>query len=179
MNNGNCIITTGLRKLAHGPRKTDHGRLFGYGPHEPMTTTFRLGYGPDNNATVAAAGEREPRRIGRFERLLLKTRCVAVPADIGAPVIIDARTTSYARDFAIVHDIEGPKAERVPAPSADVSHRFCEPFTVSPTTNLKYSGARPPEPYVPPKSEYWMSHGVLGNRVIAERMHAKGRNKRR
>lgn len=178
---------TGRRILAYGNVKMDHGQLFGFDSYEPKTTTYRSGYGPDDSVTAAPVGSVGSSRTAaqEFERKLRTAVCsVDVPADISRSVISGARTTSYARDFAEVHVAGGPPptadrgTARPPEVSSDRGPITCEPFVVTPTINVKYTGAAPPEKLTTPKSEYTMTHGLLGNRVIAERMHAKRRNKR-
>lgn len=116
---------------------------------EPMTTTYRSGYGSDDGVTVRKPAECSGFAAEHFERLFREAPSVGLPADTWWSVTNDARTTTYARHFATVHAADSPAADFVR------HRRPVGPFTLSPATGLKHAaGGMFDEPYAPPKSEH-------------------------
>ncbi|CAI6352168.1 unnamed protein product [Macrosiphum euphorbiae] len=119
--------------------------------------------------------------VARFDRLLADRTVVenAVPPELAIPLRVDVTLSTYGRDYllpsraAAVAKWSSRRPEPTgggPTTAAGTTATACERLacTASPRTNITYSGPAPPEPYVAPRSEYWLTHGHLGGRVIAD-----------
>lgn len=118
----------------------------------------------------------------RFERSLTDGRTflrdTQLSPEIAVGLFADVKLSTYARDFVppgcVASRVTGKRPPPATASSCRAAARTaCERATVWPQTNVKYSGPAPAEPPAENKSEYWWTHGRLGGRIIAERMHPK------
>lgn len=154
------------------------------------TTTYRSAYQQRAEKGRKRKGSPSGDVGTEFERLLYRrfarfgrAENSALPIDAICALHRDARLTTYGRDFLKTDakerevramarrlDAGGRRRGHVPEVAAAGCCRDHLSRTAATRSNVKYTGAAPPEPYVPPRSEYWATHGELAGRLIAERM---------
>lgn len=142
------------------------------------TTTYRAAYWGRPSSVADGDGRELDEANVRFEMLLTdrpRAAVATVPPLIAIRLLADRGTSTYARDFApsFVSATDRPARERSPKRTGCSRMTTIDTFGKSPRTNVKYSGAAPPEPSVELRSEYWWSYGQLAERLIADRVHPK------
>ncbi|CAH1725403.1 unnamed protein product [Aphis gossypii] len=140
------------------------------------TTVYRSTY--RRKPSSAKRGRRPPSAVARFERTLADRKLIdnPVPPDMAIALRAETAIGTYARDYllpahvAAVADMwsrrhRPPSTGRVATAAGPTA---CERPVAAPRTNVTYTGPAPPESYVPPRTEYWWTHGQLAGRAMAD-----------
>lgn len=145
------------------------------------TTVYRLAYRRKPSAERGGGGRRPPPAVARFDRMLAARKVTdnPVPPDMAIALRAETATSTYTRDYLLpshVAAVAAMSSRRRPRSTGRVAiarPAACERPVAAPRTNVTYTGPAPPESYVPPRTEYWWTHGQLAGRAIADGAVAK------
>lgn len=141
------------------------------------TTVYRLAY-RRKPSTKRGAGDRGPpsSAVALLERMSADRKVIdsPVPPDIAIALRAETAISTYTRDYpppsrvAAVADTSSRRRPPSTGHAATARPAACERPVAAPRTNVTYTGPAPPESYVPPRTEYWWTHGQLAGRAIAD-----------
>lgn len=142
------------------------------------TTVYRLAYRSRKPSSAERGGgsRRPPSAVARFDRMLADRKVIdnPVPPDIAIALRADTAISAYTRDYplpshvAAVADMWSRRRPPSTGHVATARPAACERPAPAPRTGVTYTGPAPPESYVPPRTEYWWTHGQLAGRAVAD-----------